>query len=292
MLFRSVFVLANLGGVLRVILVLLKLFESRRFGRNAIGGDLHVRDPADSVEYDFSEIVVLPVVMKVTAGESESTATVLVFRNPHHMLEVAASNGCAGIGRGIVMVVLFGNYIEWRNGGEDRRDALHALAEAHIEIPLVVDAERFDSVGDGVVGKGLEPGGPVRIDGFVELVVAAHPAKEGVTRFAVDSFDSVVEATYPYAFGLKGVDGSDVVVGYVSIAAVAIDDHGVDAFEELLVGRPARVFFIIVDGSADIESALVEHFSKEQRSGVVLMGIVAVAFLSGYEKNVCLVGEA
>ena len=56
--FRGVFVFANFGEILWVILVLLQLFESRRSGRDAIGGDFHVRDPADRVEHDFSEIVV------------------------------------------------------------------------------------------------------------------------------------------------------------------------------------------------------------------------------------------
>jgi hypothetical protein len=227
----------------------------------------------------------------VTAGKSESTATVLVFGNPHHVLEVASSNGGTSIGRGIVVVVFFRNYVEWRNGGKNRCDALHVLAETHIQIPLVVDAERFDSVGDWVVGKGLEPGSPVRIDGFVELVVAAHPAKEGVTCFAVDSFYAIVEATYAYAFGLKGVDSSDVVVGYVSIAAVAIDDNGVDAFEKLFVRGPAGVFLVVVHGSVDLESAFVEQFREEKRSGIVLMRIVAVAFLSGDEEYVCFVGK-
>ena len=230
--------------------------------------------------------------MKVTAGKSESTATVLVFGNPHHVLEVASSNGGTSIGRGIVVVVLFGDYVEWRNGGENRSDAFHVLAETHVEIPLVIDAERFDSVGDWVVGKCFEFGSPVRINGFVELVVAAHPTKEGVARFAVDSFDSVVEAANANAFGLKGVDGSDVIVSYVPIAAVAIDDDGVDAFEKLFVRWPAGVFFVVVYRSVDFEATFVEQFRKEKRSGVVLMGIVAVAFLSGYEENVCFVGEA
>ena len=101
---------------------------------------------------------------------------------------------------------------------------------------------------------------PVRVDRFVELVVAAHPAQETVARFAVDGFDSVVQATDADALSLEGVDGFDVVVGEVFASAVAVDDDSVDSTEQLLVLWPTWIILIVVDRSVDIEAAFVEAF--------------------------------
>ena len=240
-------------------MILLKLLERWSFGGDAIGGDFYVGDPADCVEHNFSEIVVQPVVVKVTSSESEPAAAIFVFRYPHYVLKIASSNGGTGVWGGVVVMVFFGNYIEWRNGGKDRGDAFHIFAETHVEVPLVVNAERVDTIGNGVIGERFEVWSPMRIDGFIELVVAAHPAKESVARFAVDRFDSIVEATYPYAFGLQGVDSPYMVVRYVALSAVAIDNNGIDSFEKFLVGGPAWVFLIVINGSVDFQTAFVEH---------------------------------
>ena len=117
MFFGSVSVRSNFGEILRVVLIFLQLFESGGHGGYAVGGNFLLGDPADGVEHDLSEIVVLPVVVEVSAGESESAAAILVFRYPHHVLEVAISDCRSGVWGGIVMMVLLGNHIERRHGG-------------------------------------------------------------------------------------------------------------------------------------------------------------------------------
>ena len=67
-----------------------------------------------------------------------------------------------------------------------------------------------------------------------------------------------MKATYAHAPVLEGVDGSDMVVGDVPFAAVAINHYCLDPFEKVSVPGPAWIFGIMVDGGVEIQPAFVQ----------------------------------
>ena len=114
---------------------------------------------------DLAEVVVLPVPVVVQPGEAEAATLVVVFAalvDPGDMLRFLAATALRTVGfAGVRTVFPFHGRIRG-DRAEDRRDALHALAEAHVEIPLVIRLEFFDPVGGLVFREHLELGDPVR----------------------------------------------------------------------------------------------------------------------------------
>ncbi len=51
-----------------------------------------------------------------------------------------------------------------REIGKDRRHAFQIAHETHVVVPLIIDTERFDAIGNGMIGKGFKLWLPMRID--------------------------------------------------------------------------------------------------------------------------------
>ena len=94
-----------------------------------------------------------------------------------------------------------------------------------------------------------------------------------------------MKATYAHAPFLEGVDGSDMVVGDVPFAAIAINYYCRDPLEKVSVPGPAWIFRIMVYRGVEIKSTFVQSLGQQQGARIVFVSEVAVAFLAGDEKD-------
>ena len=156
------------------------------------------------------------------------------------------------------------------DGGEDGRHALHALAEAHVEIPFVIRAKRIHAARDRVRGQRLEARIPVRIHAPVFLEISAEPVREfGPTLFLLH-LHRVVQA-HEAAAALHLLAELRKVIRRrcgMSPAAVGINHHRV-RLREFLCARPfgVQVKFHI----HAIRRALPEALREELDSRIMLV---------------------
>jgi hypothetical protein len=120
-------------------------------------------DPEDSVEDNFTEIVIGPIVVDVGAAETEAASAVLTFGGPGDMDGFAFGDDAAHSGIAFMRTVVAIGGAGSGNGCEDWGNTFHGVTEAHVEIPFVFDGERFYAARDRMFGKLLEIGDPVRI---------------------------------------------------------------------------------------------------------------------------------
>src|SRR5262245_23047393 len=121
-------------------------------GIDAVFRHVDFGQPAQRVKDQFSEIVIAPVVVEMSAGETESATGVRPFNGPHHGFG-------ASLGRLDVRVRAFWKYVgaiprgvtwlcdkDWRErcsilfGNSIRAEA---IGETDIEIPFVLRLERL-----------------------------------------------------------------------------------------------------------------------------------------------------
>src|SRR5688500_13498443 len=103
-----------------------------------------------------------PVPMHVRAGEAEAATAVRSFSGPCHMLRLAFLR----TDMRVAAMRAIGTFERTfrRNVREYGRDLLHILAETHVIVPLVIDAERLDAACNRMLRKLGEFRCPVRID--------------------------------------------------------------------------------------------------------------------------------
>ena len=119
---------------------------------DALGRDVELGGPEDRVQDELAEVGVAPVLVGVGAGESEAAAAVGPFDGPGEHLVAAL-----GVDDVLVRAARRGRHalpgLVVGLGDEERGDAFHLGAEAHVEVPLVADGERLDAAGDRVLGQ-------------------------------------------------------------------------------------------------------------------------------------------
>ena len=67
----------------------------RGAGDDAPGGQIGLRDPGDGIQGKAAELVILPVFVKMSAGEAESAAAAGIFGNPRDVLPLPFGDGFA-----------------------------------------------------------------------------------------------------------------------------------------------------------------------------------------------------
>ena len=92
-----------------------------------------------------------------------------------------------------------------RHVGEDRGHALEILHEAHVIVPLVVDAEGLHTVPYWML-LCLKVWGPVRVHRPIEITETAHPLEELVARVALDRLGGPVDHHHADALFHKRIE--------------------------------------------------------------------------------------
>src|SRR5262249_31907546 len=115
------------------------------------------------VEHDFAEIVVGPVAMEMRTGETEAPSAIRARRGPGDMRGFAAGDELAHGGVAFMRTVLAAGGVGCGYSRKDRSHVFHAVAEAHVKIPFVVELEGADAARDRMVGQLLEIRVPMRI---------------------------------------------------------------------------------------------------------------------------------
>ncbi len=64
-----------------------------------------MRGPDDRVEHDFAKILVTPIPVEVSAGETEAASATFAFGGPGHVLNFAVGDRFANIGVAAVRTV-------------------------------------------------------------------------------------------------------------------------------------------------------------------------------------------
>ena len=114
-------------------------------------GDRFSGRPENRVGDEATHIVVSPVPVVVATGESERASAIRTFECPGHRLPVSAGNTLSNIGVTAVWPILPPHRI---GGSDSAQNGDHFVrgVEPHVEVPLVVGCERFDSMGDRMRG--------------------------------------------------------------------------------------------------------------------------------------------
>ena len=163
---------------LGIILVFVQICIRDLVRGNAIVRNLSLGTPRDGVEDNGAEVVVSPVSVEVSPGETEAPSAVRSLVGPGQMLNLPALESGLDVGvAGVESIPPF-HCAGGGMGGENGCDSLHPLLKAHVEIPLVSQFERFYSPGNGMLGQFLEVCVPMRIDGPVPFEVSADPIEE------------------------------------------------------------------------------------------------------------------
>src|SRR5438046_461788 len=82
---------------------------------------------------------------------TQATAAVGTRERPGHVLGFAGFDAGIDIGIAAMRRFLLAHCLDVGQIAQDGRDALHVGHEAHVIVPLVVDAERLDAAGDLVL---------------------------------------------------------------------------------------------------------------------------------------------
>ena len=98
-------------------------FAGMEFGCDSVAGNGHRRGPREPVQNGFAKVVVLPVVVKVSARRSKSTAFIFLLQRPGDEFSVGL------VRRESVDL-------------QDRCPALMSFGETHVEIEFLLDLER------------------------------------------------------------------------------------------------------------------------------------------------------
>jgi len=86
----------------------------------------------------------------MSAGEAEAASAVGAFAGPGNVLNFAAFYRFADVWVSLMLAVGAAHGTFGWDGRENGTDALHAVAEAHVEVPFVPDCEWLNAVGDGM----------------------------------------------------------------------------------------------------------------------------------------------
>ena len=101
--------------------------------------------------------------MDVPAGETECATTVGTIEGPADDLAFSLSDARTNLRIARMGTVAALHGVGTRNGRKCWRDALHAIDETHVEVPLVIGGERLYAAADWMVRQLFEVGGPERI---------------------------------------------------------------------------------------------------------------------------------
>mmetsp|Transcript_72990 Transcript_72990/g.148168 ORF Transcript_72990/g.148168 Transcript_72990/m.148168 type:complete len:286 (+) Transcript_72990:191-1048(+) len=138
-----------------------------------------VTDPHDGVENHFAEVWVSPVPVEVTTGETKATATIFTLGSPGNVLWLPLHRADMLITA--VRTIRSAQGAFWWSRGQNRSDADHVVAKPHVVVPLVVDLEWLDTLGDWVIRQLLERRGPVWIHAPPGFKVTTNPIDELIT---------------------------------------------------------------------------------------------------------------
>ena len=152
------------GLPLGIILVLVEVRVSDLVGGDSLRGNLCLCTPSDCVQDDRTKVIMAPVAVKVSSGESEAATTVRALVGPGQMLYFTPLKG------GLYVLVAGVKSISPSHGaggrvrGENGSDPLHFLPEAHVEVPFITNLEWLNTACDRVFWKFLEVCIPVGVD--------------------------------------------------------------------------------------------------------------------------------
>src|SRR5439155_19812274 len=104
-----------------------------------------------------------PVLVEMAAGETKAASAIGALAGPGDALRLAAFDRLTRRWIAAMRAVALDRAFR-RHGAEDLGNPALALAQANMEIPLVIDREGLYAVGDRVVGKLLKLRVPVRVD--------------------------------------------------------------------------------------------------------------------------------
>ena len=222
--------------------------------------------------------------MEVSAGEAEGASAVLALGCPGDVLRNALGDGFSDVLVAAVCAVGSAHRALGSDGCQDRGDPFHLLAKPHVEVPLVVDREGLDAARDGMIGKLLEVGVPVGIDGPVRLEVAAEPVDEAIADVPFGHLDRVMDADEPDALFHQLVFELQVGDRHVPAAAVAIDDDRVRTVEG------SRVFWpiVLVNVHVVLGHRHSQTVGEQQTAGVMLVVPRGVARLARQKDDLLL----
>src|SRR5436309_9623877 len=113
--------------------------------------------------------------MKMPAGETKTAPAIGAFANPGDGLRLAAFHRLPHRRIPFVRAVAPAHRARGGDRAQQRRDSLHALAEANVEIPFVANLERLHAGRDWVLGQFFELRVPRRVDRPIDLEGAADP---------------------------------------------------------------------------------------------------------------------
>lgn len=227
----------------------------------------------------------------VSAGETEAAAAIGVFRYPHDVLGRLVRDQLAHGGIASVGIILAAHRARRRYIRENRGDAFHPGAEAHVEIPFIVRRKRLHAACDGVYGQCFEIPIPVWIHGPIDFESAANPIEPLRLTFFLGRLDRVVERTQTRPSFDLATQRREVLAteGRVFRPAIAIDHDRIGVFEDGIIvhclpvdllGRPTAVVNEDFDPGKPCEA-----FLKQQTTGAMLVRTGAVAGLARNEHD-------
>ena len=254
-----------------------------------MSGDFDSGNPAEGIQDGASELIILPIGVKVTAGEAEAFSAGGSFDGPQQCFFTADILLDVGVGTWRVDIGAiagggggdgseYGGEVHVIDSGGLGR--IEAVCETHVEVPFVADFERFDSAADGVFGEGFEACIPDGVAGPLMFVVSADPACEFGTSAILWYFDSEVHAAESDTAGDEFFEQLQAIFldGRVSGTAVGEDDDGSGVSEGGFVRDPAH--FVSFDGEV---GDLLESFFEEDCAGAEFVHHGRVAGFSGDE---------
>jgi len=254
-----------------------------------VSGDFDSGNPAEGIQDGASELIILPIGVKVTAGEAEAFSAGGSFDGPQQCFFTADILLDVGVGTWRVDIGAvagggggdgseYGGEVHVIDSGGLGR--IEAVGETHVEVPFVADFERFDSAADGVFGEGFEACIPDGVAGPLMFVVSADPACEFGTSAILWYFDAEVHAAESDTAGDEFFEQLQAIFldGRVSGTAIGEDDDGSGVSEGGFVRDPAH--FVSFDGEV---GDLLESFFEEDCAGAEFVHHGRVAGFSGDE---------
>src|SRR6478609_3229948 len=99
-----------------------------------MGRDFHFGRPQNRVQHQLANLVMAPILVKMSTGKTKSPSTVGPFGGPRNMLLIAVSDHGPHGGIAFMRSVIAVRGAAIRDGAQDGGDVLQVRAETHVEI--------------------------------------------------------------------------------------------------------------------------------------------------------------
>ena len=165
-------------------------------------------NPTQRIQDRATEVIVLPVDVKMSAGETETSPAIRTIHGPQdnfltsqRLLNVRLRAFRIDVGSVASFIGWFGhqNRSELDAVNFLRAFSIESFPEAHVEVPLIKNLERLHTVADRMIRERFELSILNRIAGPLMSIVAAKPFEEFFTAFVFRNFDTKVHAAKTHA---------------------------------------------------------------------------------------------